>query len=69
MSLGDIYFTLFRHKWKILLFSASGILAALAMLVFKPSIYESKTKLDILYAVEGKSVQPVGQWRQHRDAE
>ncbi len=60
MSLGDIYFTLFRHKWKILLFSASGILAALTVLVFKPSIYESKTKLDILYVVEGKSFNPSG---------
>jgi uncharacterized protein involved in exopolysaccharide biosynthesis len=60
MSLGDIYFTLFRHKWKILLFSASGILAALALLLFKPPIYESKTKLDILYVVEGKSFNPPG---------
>jgi len=60
MSLGDIYFTLFRHKWKILLFSVSGILAALTLLLFKPSIYESKTKLDILYVVEGKALNPAG---------
>jgi len=60
MSLGDIYFTLFRHKWKILLFSAAGILAASALLLFKPLIYESQTKLDILYVVEGKSFNPPG---------
>jgi succinoglycan biosynthesis transport protein ExoP len=60
MSLGDIYFTLFRHKWKILLLSASGILAALALLLFRPPLYESKTKLDILYVVENKSFNPPG---------
>ena len=61
MSLGDIYFTLFRHKWKILLFSASGILAVLALLIVKPPLYESKAKLDILYVVEGKSFNPPGE--------
>ena len=61
MSLGDIYFTLFRHKWKILLFSASGILAASTLLLFKPPLYESKTVLDILYVVQGKSFSPPGE--------
>ena len=61
MSLGDIYFTLFRHKWKILLFSVSGILAVLALLIIKPPLYESKAKLDILYVVEGKSFNPPGE--------
>src|ERR1035438_8194699 len=61
MSLGDMYFTLFRHKWKILLFSASGFLAVLALLIFKPPLYESKAKLDILYVVQGKSFNPTGE--------
>jgi len=61
MSLGDIYFTLFRHKWKILLFSASGILAALTLLLLNPPLYESKTKLDILYVVQSKSFNPPGE--------
>ena len=60
MSLGDIYFTVFRHKWKILVFSALGMLAALALLLTKPPLYSSKTKLDILYVVEGKSLNPSG---------
>ena len=59
--MGDIYFTLFRHKWKILVFSTSGVLAALALLIFKPPLYESKTKLDILYVVQGKSFNPAGE--------
>src|ERR1039457_5117725 len=61
MSLGDIYFILFRHKWKILFFSASGILAALALLFFKPPLYESTAELDILYVVEGKTFNPAGE--------
>jgi polysaccharide biosynthesis transport protein len=61
MSLGDIYFTLFRHKWKILIFSTSGLLAAAALLIFKPPLYESKTELDILYVVQGKSFSPPGE--------
>jgi uncharacterized protein involved in exopolysaccharide biosynthesis/Mrp family chromosome partitioning ATPase len=61
MSLGDIYFTLFRHKRKILFFSASGILAALMLLIFKPPLYESKTELDILYVIQGKSFNPAGE--------
>jgi uncharacterized protein involved in exopolysaccharide biosynthesis/Mrp family chromosome partitioning ATPase len=58
MSLGDIYFILFRHKWKILIFSVSGLLAAAALLLFKPPLYESKTELDILYVIQGKSFNP-----------
>ena len=61
MSLGDIYFILFRHKWKILFFSTFGILAALALLIFKPPLYESKTELDILYVIQGKSFNPAGE--------
>jgi polysaccharide biosynthesis transport protein len=61
MTLGDIYFTLFRHKRKILLFSTAGILAALMLLIFKPPLYESKTEVDILYVLQGKSFSPPGE--------
>ena len=60
MSLGDIYFTLFRHKWKIISFSISGVLAALALLLSKPPLYEYVAKLDILYVVQGKPSNPSG---------
>jgi len=60
MSLGDIYFTLFRHKWKILIFSVSGLFAAGVLLLQNPALYESKTKLDILYVVQGRSLNPTG---------
>ena len=61
MSLGDIYFTIFRHKRKILFFAALGILAASVMLLSRPPLYDSKAKLDILYVVEGKSFNPPGE--------
>ncbi|MFZ0825978.1 MAG: Wzz/FepE/Etk N-terminal domain-containing protein [Verrucomicrobiia bacterium] len=60
MSLGDIYYTIFRHKWKILFFAASGIMAGVALLLSHPPLYESKTKLDVLYVVQGKSLNPSG---------
>ncbi len=60
MSLGDIYFTLFRHKWKILFFSVAGFFAAGLLLLQNPPLYESKTKLDILYVVQDRSLNPAG---------
>ncbi len=59
-SLGDIYFILFRHKWKILFFSATGVIAAVVLLLSNPPLYESKTKLNVFYVVQGKSINPSG---------
>jgi len=61
MSLGDIYFVLFRHKWIILFFSFMGILGAILLLfVVKPPQYQSEAMLSIRYIVEGKSLNPPG---------
>ena len=61
MSLGDIYFVLFRHKWMILFFSFAGIMGAMLMLfVVKPPQYQSEAMLSIRYVVEGKSLNPPG---------
>ena len=61
MSLGDIYFVLFRHKWMILFFSFAGIVGAMLMLfVVKPPQYQSEAMLSIRYVVEGKSLNPPG---------
>ncbi len=60
MSLGDIYFTLFRHKWKILFCSVAGFFAAGLLLLQNPPLHESKAKLDILYVVQGRSLNPAG---------
>ena len=61
MSLGDIYFILFRHKWMILFFSFAGIMGAILLLfVVKPPQYQSEAMLSIRYVVEGKSLNPPG---------
>ena len=60
MSVGDVYFTLFRHKWKILCFAVLGFSAAGLLLLRNPPLYESKTKLDILYVVQDRTLNPAG---------
>lgn len=62
MSMGDIYFVLFRHKWMILFFSLAGIVGAILLLfVVKPPQYQSEAMLSIRYVVEGKSLNPPGE--------
>jgi len=61
MSLADIYYVLFRHKWMILCFSLAGIIgAALLLFIVKPPQYQSEAMLSIRYVVEGKSLNPPG---------
>src|ERR1017187_1958 len=62
MSLADIYFILFRHKWLILFFSFAGITGAILLLfVLKPPQYQSEAYLSIRYVAEGKSLNPPGE--------
>ena len=49
MALGDIYYVLFRHKWKIILLSLAGILAAAAFYILRPPPYQSQAELLIQY--------------------
>ncbi|HEY1788677.1 MAG TPA: Wzz/FepE/Etk N-terminal domain-containing protein, partial [Verrucomicrobiae bacterium] len=49
IALGDIYYTLFRHKWKIVLMSLMGLLAAAAIYHKKAPLYESQAELLIKY--------------------
>lgn len=59
LELGDIYYTLFRHKWKVLLCSVLGFVAAGAYYVVSPPWYKSEAKLFIRYVVtEGKTPGP-----------
>ena len=56
MSPGDIYFILFRHKWKIILLSMAGIGAAAAYWWFCPPPYQSEARLFIRYVVDTRPV-------------
>jgi uncharacterized protein involved in exopolysaccharide biosynthesis/Mrp family chromosome partitioning ATPase len=61
ISLGEVYFILFRQKWKIITLSVAGILgAAILLFIVKPPQYQSEAMLSIRYVVEGKSLNPPG---------
>lgn len=62
LSMGDIYYTLFRHKWKIILCSLAGILGAAAVFQFSSPPYQSEAKLFVRYVVtDSSSPDPTGQ--------
>src|SRR5437867_6662397 len=56
LRLDEIYFVLFKHKWKIACFSAAGILAAASLLFIKRPDYQSEAKLFVRYVQENRSV-------------
>ena len=60
ISLGDIYYVLFRHKGKILLCCFAGMMAAVALFLFSPPPYQSQAKLLIKYVSQAKSLPMVG---------
>ena len=54
LSLGDIYYIAFRHKRKIILISALGILFGLALPLVYPRTYQSEAKLLIKYVLDNR---------------
>ncbi len=60
VTLGDIYYVLFRHKWKILICGMAGLLAAFGVYYFRPPLFQSEAKLFVRYVTEGKSLGPPG---------
>src|SRR4051794_12159327 len=58
ISLNDIYFVLFRHKWMILAFAVAGILAATVVYFITPRKYASEAKLLVRYVMDTRSVAP-----------
>jgi uncharacterized protein involved in exopolysaccharide biosynthesis/Mrp family chromosome partitioning ATPase len=52
ISLGDIYYIVFRHKWKIILTFLMGLLAAVGVYHFEPPPYQSQAELLIKYVSE-----------------
>jgi polysaccharide biosynthesis transport protein len=59
MNLSDILFILFRHKWKIIICTTVGILAAAGTYLFLPFQYESQAKLFVRYVVDRSAVDGV----------
>src|SRR5687767_4063166 len=56
ITLGEIYYVLFKHKWKISVLSLLGLAGAAAMYFVAPPPYESQAKLLIRYVEDAKSV-------------
>jgi polysaccharide biosynthesis transport protein len=56
ISLHDILFILFRHKWKIIFFGLAGILAAGGVYLLVPPVYESQAKLLVRYVMDRSAV-------------
>ena len=52
LSMGDIYYLLFRHKGKILFFSVLGVLAAVAVVFLTPPVYRSESSLLVRYVTD-----------------
>ncbi len=56
ITLADIYYTLFRHKWKILVLTAFGLGLGAAIYYTAPKVYRSNARLVIRYIQEEKMV-------------
>jgi uncharacterized protein involved in exopolysaccharide biosynthesis/Mrp family chromosome partitioning ATPase len=58
LSLVDIYFVIFRHKWKIIILTLLGLLAAGYFYHAKPPPYQSDAELLIRYVSDTRSMNP-----------
>ena len=60
ISPADIYFVIFRHKWKIILVSLAGIAAAVALYFHNQPPYQSQAELLIKYVSQARSLSVAG---------
>ncbi len=56
ISPADIYFVIFRHKWKIILLSLAGIVSAATFYFYNQPPYQSQAELLIKYVSQAKSL-------------
>ena len=61
ISIGDIYYILFRQKWIILFFCISGILTTGILFLIKPQQYQSEAELSIQYVMVPKPLSAPGE--------
>ena len=55
IDLKDIYYVLFRNKWKIIVFSLLGMLAAAGLYFIDPPRYQSEGRLLVKYVRESEA--------------
>jgi uncharacterized protein involved in exopolysaccharide biosynthesis/Mrp family chromosome partitioning ATPase len=56
LTVSDVLFVVFRHKWKIISISILGLITAVVLFKKMPFPYQSEAKLFIKYVVETKSL-------------
>ncbi|MBK9991684.1 MAG: hypothetical protein IPP19_13360 [Verrucomicrobia bacterium] len=61
LQLGDIYYLLFRHKWKIILCILAGLAAAAAYYRLNSPPYSSTAKLFVRYVTESQGLSSTGE--------
>ncbi len=59
LGLTDILFSLYRHKWTIVVCTMVGVAGAAAVYFLKARDYESRAKLLVRYVVERSAVDPL----------
>lgn len=61
ISVGDIYYTVFRHKWKVLILTMIGLGAAFAFHKLNPAPFLSEARLFIRYVMETREAGTSGE--------
>ena len=59
LSISDILSALFKHKRNILVCVAAGLVAATAVYLFYPPVYQSEAKLLVRYVLERSRIDPI----------
>lgn len=59
LNIGEILSAVFKHKGKILLCTLAGFVAAAAVYVFYPRLYESQAKLLVRYVLDRSPIDPI----------
>ena len=60
LSVGDVYYVLFRHKWKIIVLSLAGFVAAACVHFFQPPLFESEAEVLVQYVPQAGGMPVVG---------
>src|SRR5256886_4572336 len=59
LNISDILSALFKHKRNILVCVAAGLVAATAVYLFYPPVYQSEAKLLVRYVLERSGIEPI----------
>lgn len=60
LTVGDVVFILFRHKWKVIGCALAGFAAAFAVYKLHKPTFQSDAKLYIRYVVSDQQASPIG---------